>query len=478
MRSIFFIFLLALCSGLLLSCGTGGKGGAETAVSPKSKGKLSAGVVQTDITPAIGYKVHKVPSVGVWDPLEVKTIVMEQDDCQAALVLADLFFMPQELSETVRKSASEKTGIPVPNICVAATHTHADPTCYDEVEAYVQKMNAGNLSASDKESYAAGLIDKMVNSVVDAKSKLQPVSLQSGIINIEGITFNRRHLMKDGQVIMNGGFLNPDIVRAVGPVDPGLGVVLFNSGDGNNAIASFSTFAMQLATIGDGNTKFSSGFPHFVEKTLQSKFGDNFISVFGEGPSADVNHWDVTKPGPQAGYDVSTRPVGEKIGETMLQKLSELREGEASLAVISKTVDVPLQTYNEMDLEWAKSYSDPNISPILKARIRKILLLEKLRGKYGDKVPMEIQVFRFNDHTAMVALPGQLFVELGLAIKKASPFESTIILTVANSHEDCIPIRKAFPEGSYEIIYSLVESGGGEMMAETAVSLLNELKNR
>ena len=131
-----------------------------------------------------------------------------------------------------------------------------------------------------------------------------------------------------------------------------------------------------------------------------------------------------------------------------------------------------------MDLEWAKSFSDPEASPILKARVRKILLLEKLRGKYGETLPMEIQVFRFNDHTATVALPGQLFVELALDIKKNSPFESTIILTVANSHEDCIPVRKAFPEGSYEIIYSLAESGGGEMMAETAVSLLKELKNR
>ena len=478
MKRLFLKLLLPLCCGVLLSCGTGGTGGTDSAESAKPKGKLNAGVVQADITPAIGYKVHKVPSDGIFDPLEVKTIVLKQDDCQAAIVVADLFFMPQDLSETVRKMASEKTGIPVSNICVAATHTHADPTCYDEIKAYVQKLNSGNLSASDKESYAALLIDKMVKSVIDAQSGLQPVNLKSGMINIEGISFNRRHLMKDGQVIMNGGFLNPDIVRAVGPVDPGLGVVLFNSESGNNTVASFSTFAMQLATIGDNNTKYSSGFPHFMEKKLQNQFGDNFISVFGEGPSADVNHWDITKPGPQVGYEESTRPVGQKIGETMLQNMSLLKEGDGSLAVISKTINVPLQTYNNMDLQWAKSFSDAGASPILKARVRKILLLEKLRGKYGETLPMEIQAIRFNDHAAVVALPGQLFVELGLAIKNASPFESTIVLTVANSHEDCIPIRKAFPEGSYEIIYSLVESGGGEMMAETAVSLLNELKNK
>ena len=197
---------------------------------------------------------------------------------------------------------------------MAATHTHADPTCYEEVEAYVQKMNTSNLPASGEDSYAGLLIEKMVNSVVDAQSKLQPVNLKSGVINIEGISFNRRHLMKDGQVVMNGGFLNPDIIRAVGPVDPGLGIVLFNSESDGKTIASFSTFAIQLATIGDNNTKFSSGFPHFMEQTLQGQFGKGFISVFGEGPSADVNHWDITKPGPQVGYKESSEPVGRKIG--------------------------------------------------------------------------------------------------------------------------------------------------------------------
>lgn len=478
MRRTFFSLLPALCLGVLLSCGTGGTDSTENTESTQPKGKLNVGVVQADMTPPIGYKVHKITSDGVWDPLDIKTIVMDQGNCRAALVLADLFFMPQTLSETVRKLASEKTGIPLSNICVAATHTHADPTCYEEVEAYVQKMNAGNLPASGEDSYAGLLIEKMVNSVVDAQSKLQPVNLKSGVINIEGISFNRRHLMKDGQVIMNGGFLNPDIIRAVGPVDPGLGIVLFNSESDGKTIASFSTFAIQLATIGDNNTKFSSGFPHFMEQTLQGQFGKGFISVFGEGPSADVNHWDITKPGPQVGYKESSEPVGRKIGETMLQNLSLLKEGDASLAVISKTINVPLQTYNNMDLEWAKSYSDPEASPILMARARKVLSLEKLRKKYGDTLPMEIQVFRFNNHTATVALPGQLFVELALEIKKASPFESTIVLTLANSHEECIPLRKAYPEGSYEIIYSLVESGGGEMIADTAISLLKELKSR
>lgn len=466
MRRSLIYSLLFLVPHLFFNC---------TQKTSGNKESMKVGVSKIDITPPIGYPVHKIPSIGVLDPLEVKTIVLNQGEIYAALVLADLFYVSSNLSTTVRKLASEKTGIPVSNICVAATHTHADPTCFQDVDDYVQKMNENKLTSQDKEGYAGQLINKLVQSVVEAQTNLKPVSLKSGIVPVEGLSFNRRHLLKNGTVKMNGGFLNSDIIRAVGPADPDLGIILFNDETTGNPYASLSTFAMQLATIGN-TEKFSSGFPHFLEQKLQSEFGEDFISIFGEGPCADVNHWDITKPGPQIGYEEMTKPVGEKLATSFLGVMPELHNYDDNLAVANKIVQVPLQTYSEMDLEWAKNYDDTNASALVKARIRKILLLEELKLKHGDKIPLEVQVFKLNEETAIVALPGQFFVELGLILKEKSLFKNTLILTLANSHEDCIPIRKAYTEGSYEIVYSLVESGGGEILIETSLSLLNKMK--
>ena len=91
-------------------------------------------------------------------------------------------------------------------------------------------------------------------------------------------------------------------------------------------------------------------------------------------------------------------------------------------------------------------------------------------------MPVEVQVFQIGDETAIVALPGQIFVELGLEIKKSSPFETTLIVTLANNHEECIPLKKAYAEGSYEVVYSLIDSGGGEMLVDAALTLLNDVK--
>jgi neutral ceramidase len=110
-------------------------------------------------------------------------------------------------------------------------------------------------------------------------------------------------------------------------------------------------------------------------------------------------------------------------------------------------------------------------------RAGRIRSLESLREKYGNTMPVEVQVFRLGAETAVVTLPGEVFVEHGLAIKKASPFANTLVIELANSDEmHYVPTRKAFCEGDYEVVNSRLESGGGELMVEAAVEMLNELR--
>src|SRR5206468_10816804 len=47
------------------------------------------------------------------------------------------------------------------------------------------------------------------------------------------------------------------------------------------------------------------------------------------------------------------------------------------------------------------------------------------------EVPTWVQALRIGD-LALVSAPGELFVELGLAIKQQSPFEQTLVLELAN----------------------------------------------
>jgi hypothetical protein len=76
---------------------------------------------------------------------------------------------------------------------------------------------------------------------------------------------------------------------------------------------------------------------------------------------------------------------------------------------------------------------------------------------------------------AWVSLPGEIFVELGLALKKASPFRYTLIAELANGSVGYIPDRPAYAQGNYEVVSARCAVGSGELLVETALRLLKEL---
>ena len=79
---------------------------------------------------------------------------------------------------------------------------------------------------------------------------------------------------------------------------------------------------------------------------------------------------------------------------------------------------------------------------------------------------------------AIVCLPGEIFVELGLDIKQASPFSTTFVIELSNTVETIyVPHRAAYVGGSYEVTNSNLQPGGGEMLVEAALDLLREAAN-
>jgi hypothetical protein len=64
-----------------------------------------------------------------------------------------------------------------------------------------------------------------------------------------------------------------------------------------------------------------------------------------------------------------------------------------------------------------------------------------------------------------------VFADLGLEIKRRSPFKHTLVLELSNDNPAYIPTVKAFEEGSYETVNSRIAPGGGERLAEIVADL-------
>jgi hypothetical protein len=369
--------------------------------------------------------------------------------------------------------AEGKTGIPAGNILIAATHSHTGPLYYGAMRNRLHDEAVAREGRDPTESveYASVLTKKIVTAVTKAQAALGPVTLHSGVAHQEGLSFNRRFFMKDGPVRFNPGVLNPNIVKPCGPIDPDVGILLLSDAKTARPVASLTVFALHLDTV--GGTEYSADYPFFLEETLRRHLGEQFVSLFGVGTCGDINHIDVTRR-----ERLKTQEIGETLAGTVKSKLPELHTAAApSLAVRTKVVRAPLQQYGDEEVQWAIRAMEKVASaefPFLeRVKAYKIMALELQKD---DMLPMVVQVFRLDKDTAIVALPGEVFVDLGLAVKKASPFANTLVMELAHDTPGYIPTKKAFAEGSYETVNSRIAPGGGEMMVDAAVELLNQLK--
>jgi hypothetical protein len=403
--------------------------------------------------------------------LQAKALVFRQGPKQAAIVICDLIGVSTSLTGPTRRLASAKTGIPIEHIVIAATHTHTGPRGHND------------LVPGDDTSYAAKVRDAVVDAVARAHAAAHPARLEVAMTYQRPvISFNRRFHMADGSVRMNPGFQNPGIVRPEGPIDPEVRFLLVRDAAAA-PIASLTNFALHLDTVG-GN-QYSADYPYYIEQSLRARFGPEFVSIFGTGCCGDVNHYDVTRPGPQRGHTdgyQTTKYLGESLSQTIQQQLlpALTTTGDPSLEVRRTVVHLPLQTFTDKELAWAKAGGDQPLVPersfLQNFRRSKILSLERLHHMHGERLPVEAQVFRLTDRLALVFLPGEIFTELGKAIKAASPFEHTLVIELANDSPAYVPTRWAMANGDYEAVNSRLRPGSGEAMVQAAVQMLGELK--
>lgn len=444
-------FLIAVLAG----CGT---------ADPREPG-LRVGVATTEITPPIGYRLGGYFkdrfAREIRDPLYAKAIVFEQDGTRAAIVLADLAGIPGWITGRARERIQAKTAIPGAHVAIAATHTHTGP--------YLPRT-------PESDPYLDGLVDRLVEAVVRAQGSTFAAHLDGARVpQVPPVSFNRRHLFKDGKVRTIGPVTRhlPDhepanIVSSAGPIDPDLGLIFVR--DDRTLRAVLSVFALHLNTVGDttvGEPVVSAD----VAGVLAKRLGPDVVSLFGAGTCGDINYVDPKAPGTR-----TTEQIGTLLAETVRGAESRARRLRPSLAVRQARFDAPLQKFPPDRVERAKrDIARPREIPFYElVEASSILDLER---RAGAPYPLEVQAFRLDPETAIVFVPGEVFVELGLAIKKGSPFRTTIVVELANdSGPSYIPTRKAFEESGYEVLNSRLGPGGGEKIVEEAVKLLRGLR--
>ncbi|MDD4107678.1 MAG: hypothetical protein PHH93_03050, partial [Prolixibacteraceae bacterium] len=192
---------------------------------------------------------------------------------------------------------------------------------------------------------------------------------------------------------------------------------------------------------------------------------------------------------------VKVQQVGYQLAEAVKSAITEGKRGAPDLEIVNKIIYLPIQDYTREELEWSKEKDEPiypERSFLTQRRRLKISVwgvqppLEQLRNHEavvpavsGEpwRIPVEIHVFKLDEQTAIVTMPGELFTEFGIDLKKRSPFANTMLIELANADIAYIPTIRGFKEGDYEAVNSRLVPGSGEKMIDTAIQILEELKD-
>jgi len=398
-------------------------------VIEKSGGKctmaLKAGVAKVDITPPVGVYLsgglRKRVADRVGTPLYAKALVLSNDATQIGFLALDLLVIEKETIASAGDIIRKQTGMDIENIMVSASHTHSGP--------YTSTNIFDGEEGIDEEWFSA-LPGKMAEVVLSAYNSMKEAKIGAGSGYEESICYNRRMKMKDGTAW--NSWLSPpkdQIVGPSGPIDPEVGVLKVEKMDGST-LGAVINFSCHNNAGGIGG--ISADLAEYAAKVIENVEGEESVALFMPGACGNIG------PKPDA------RKTGKILGAEALKTLVKTPTvQDVQLAAIRREVELPLRKLKLQLAEIRKIW--PSGEDVFRKE------MEFLKRVEEDHISTYVQTLAI-DNTAFVAVPGEMFVELGLDIKQKSPFEHTFVVELANDYVGYIPTRVAFEEGGYETL--------------------------
>lgn len=444
---------------------------------------IHVGVATVDFTPRSGLPLlgnfrDDYAARGVHDPLRAKAMVFaDARGARAAVLAVDVCMLDRRNVALMRRHLDTCCDIPPDCVLVHATHTHSGPA-----------PNSRYLFGLEFAPYQAEVekfLAKAAEAVAAADRNLADADLAIGRTDEQRVSFNRRLRRKDGSTQMNWEALAPgfdpaQVDQPWGSVDPQL--LCLTVERAGRPVAGIVNFGLHPAILAGDNWLYSADYPGYLAEALQRIVGDDFTSVFLNGCCGNVNHVDYRDPLQGRGYAMTQR-VGYMLGAAAAEAIRNRAPLSGDQVRVSREmVELPRIKISPEEHQRCQRVMDearkhPNrgqVDGLPEAFFADL----RLRMQEVQDTPdlVEVMALRIGE-LALVGLPGEIFCELGMAIKRSSPARHTIVAELANDAIGYMPTRDAFPQGGYEVTVgsTVYEPGAGEMLVESAVRQLKRL---
>ena len=455
-----------------------------TAAEPGER--LLAGAATGNITPGLGVSINggmrDRTAMHVHDELHARCLVLDNGRARVAIVVCDSCVIPREIFDEAKRMVQEHTGLPAAHMLMAATHTHSAPTA------------AAVFQSTPDPAYQQFLTARIADAVRCAVNNLAPARIAWGVGSEPDEVFNRRWRMKPGtippdpfgrrvdQVKMNPARGSPDLVEPAGPTDPQVPVIFVESESGR-PIALLANYALHYVG-GTGAGHISADYFGMFADRIQQRLGADrkdppFVGILTNGTSGDINNINFREKAKRRPPYDQMRHVADAVAAEAFRVAQTIEHrGQVHLAAREARIRLGVRRPAPAEAERARSVIAKMGGPPART-LEEIYALETLAlSEYPETVEMILQAVRIGD-VGIVAIPCEVFVEIGLELKARSPFKPTFVIELANGYNGYLPTVEQHDLGGYETWRarsSYLETEAAPKIVDTALALLHELK--
>ena len=485
MKKILSLILALVFCVMALSCASDGKDAIttpNTTVTPepeKEPEALLAGFAEVDITPLeLGNMpggFEPTPAYTVVAPLYSNVSVFTSGGESVILVSMDHLSFHEEYGNDIRKRISEATGVPTSNILVAATHTHSGMAVEYQLWFCPPEYEDTGRAA-----------DLTVEAAIEAWNSRQPAKMGTGKAYNSRYSYCRDWYMKDGSIKMNPGVKNNDLVKPISTPDYNINVMRVDdlAGDIKCFIVNYANHPDCTAN----DIGYSPDYPGFIRERLKQEYGEDVVVLYFNGAAGDINCID-WKNGTHSDYYKgisSPKNIGYGIAESIIKLNNNLLKAENTNPLI-QTLDEKHATERRKktkeQYEWAINIYNSTEQGKYYTNSDKVYMIEYATeddSQLPDTVDLEIHTIQIGDW-AIVGLPSEIYSEIGRNVKKASPYENTLVFSLANGTHGYICPDYILDAQCYEAVYSKYNSytgyGTEDMLVNESKKMLTKMYN-
>jgi neutral/alkaline ceramidase-like enzyme len=382
-----------------------------------------------------GYVGRKEPATGAHDPLWAKAVVLDDGQQRVGIVGIDTLIVLGEWTHNVRQEVASRSGIPPQNLLINTTHTHSGPDVFglhsDRNEALEAQLARGVVAAV--EAACAGLVDGAVG---------------IGRGRVGEVAINRRDTAEE--------------------IDQEL-VVLRVDGPDGAPLAAAAKVACHPVVLDYRNLLYSADICAAMYTTVESVYpGAQCLYLngcagninpaafpFAERRNIYIDQTAENYPVYWGSFDEAAR-IGRILAYEALRVVEATpTRRDVPVGGAIQPVALPLKSLADRDL-FVRFFGMP--SHFAERALRASVL------------ETEVQMLSIGD-TAILALPGEPFVDLGMNIKQQLAERDVVVLGYSNDDVRYILPASAYQGDKYETFGTWLAPGAAEILEQAAVAL-------